>query len=322
LLGIGKESVMALLMITATLVIPIACFGMLVEFLQTGPIVTLEKMLPRMSHLNPAEGVKRMFAMDNLVELIKSILQTSILLLIAAWVVMHSMDEIADLPLSNPLKIVEAISYLVLRVFGWTCLAFVLMTFADAAYQHHSFTKKMKMSMRDIREEIKKSEGDPMVKNTRRQLAKEWSEENATQAARDANVVVVNPTHVAVALVYKPEEQKVPLISARAEEELALAMREAAEDSKIPILRNEQLARALLAAKTEDDVVPRELFNIVAEVIIWAQSVKRKLDDDEENALGNAANDTPDATNETERQPPGEDLTRYPPPPLLGSGND
>lgn len=316
LMGIGKEALMALLLISATLIIPIACFGMIVEFLQTGPIMTIEKMLPKMSHMNPVEGMKRMFSMDNLVELVKSILQTTLLILIAGWIVLNSMDEIADLPFSEPMAIIAATAHLVLRVFGWTCLAFVLMMFIDASYQHHSFTKKMKMSLRDIKQEMKDIEGDPLIKSTRKQLAQEWSQENATSAAREASVLVVNPTHVAVALVYEPEEQKVPLISARAEEDLALAMREAAESAGTPILRNEQLARALLAAEAEDDAVPRELFNIVAEVILWAQAVRQTLEAAEAPNTDATASGSSELAQE--RKPPGEDLTLYPPTQLAG----
>ena len=316
-MDIGKEAVITLLLITAALLVPIAMFGMLVEFLQSGPIMTVEKMLPKMSNLNPAEGVKRMFSMDNLVELVKSIIQTSMLLLIAGWVLLQSMDEVAVLPFSGPLSIVEASAYLVIRIFGWTCLAFILMTALDAAYQHHSFTKQMKMSMRDIKDEMKQMEGDPQMKGMRRQIAQEWSQENATSAARDASVLVVNPTHVAIALQYNPDEQKVPVISARAEEDLALAMREAAEDAGTPILRNEQLARALLAARTEDDVVPRELFNVVAQVILWAQAVRQKLEEDNDPGFDTSA--TPvDSEDPADRPPPGEDLTRYPPATLHG----
>jgi len=304
--GIGKEALMALLLISAAILIPIALFGTLVEFLQTGPIMTIEKMLPRMSHLNPVDGLKRMFNMDNLVELVKSIFQTSALLFIAGWVVYSSMDDIVDLPLTEPLAIVQAGAYLVLRVFGWTSLAFILMMFLDAAYQHHSFTKKMKMSLSDIKKEMKDNEGDPLIKGARKQIAMELSQENASSAAKNASVLVVNPTHVAVALLYEPDEQKVPVITARAEEEMALSMREAAEEAGTPILRNEQLARTLLAADTEDDVVPRELFNVVAEVILWAQGVRRTLED------------KPRQDQEEKRIPPGEDLTLYPPEALQG----
>ena len=318
LVGIGKEATMALLLITAALILPIAVFGLLVEFLQTGPVMTIEKMMPKMSNLNPVEGVKRMFTMDNFIELVKSILQTSFLLFVAAWVILNNLDDVVDLPFSEPLIILEALTYLTVRVFGWTCLAFILMTFVDAAYQHHSFTKKMMMSTSDIKREMKDMEGDPLIKGTRRQLAMEWSQEGATQAARDASVLVVNPTHVAVALMYNPEEQKVPTISARGEEEMALAMREAAEKAGTPILRNEQLARTLLAAQTEDDVVPRALFDVVAEVILWAQSVRRKLEEAEEHSTATDVSADMPADTPNDRQAPGEDLTYYPPTDLQG----
>lgn len=310
--GIGKEVIMATIVISAVVIVPVALFGLLVEFLQTGPIMTIEKIMPKMSNLNPVEGVKRMFTMDNLIDLIKSIAQTSFLIFIAGWVLLSNMDDVLDLPFTEPLAIVSAAAYLIIRVFGWTCLAFVLMMFLDAAYQHHSFQKKMMMSISDIKKEMKDMEGDPLIKGQRKQLAHEWSQEGASQAAKEANVLVVNPTHVAIALRYDPEEQKIPMISARAEDDMALAMREAAEDAGVPILRNELLARSLLASQTEDDLIPRELFDVVAEVILWAQSVKSRI---EEADKADEPLDIfePQHEPEAERIAPGEDLTRYPP---------
>lgn len=312
---IGQEAIQTLLTITAMLIIPMALFGLLVEFFQVGPIMTLEKILPRMSHLNPAEGVKRMFSMDNLVELVKSVLQTTVLVIITVLIIGHSLDDIVDLPFSSPLAIVGAITHLALRVFGWTCLAFILMMFIDAAYQHHSFTKKMKMSLRDIKQELKDTEGDPMLKGARKQLAFEWAQEGATAAARNASVLIVNPTHVAIAVLYDQEEHQVPIMSARGEEELAFAMRSAAEHAGTPILRNERLARTLLNAETEGDTIPRELFNVVAEVILWAQSVRSQLSVNNPAILANSATDHQPQNTDSQPVPkaPGEDLTLYPP---------
>lgn len=314
---IGHEALMTFLLITAALIVPIAAFGLLVEFLQTGPVMTVEKMLPKMEYLNPIQGLKRMFSMDNLMELLKSIIQTALLVVIAGWVLLHALDDIADLPFATPGHIVEAAAYLIVRVFGWTCLAFILMMFVDAAWQRHSFTKKMKMSQRDIKQENKNLEGDPQIRSTRRQLAQEWSREGATRAAREASVLVVNPTHVAIALQYLPEQQKVPSITARAENELALMMRQAAEQAGTPILRNEQLARTLLNSDAEADAVPRALFDIVAEVILWAQSVRQRLDRQQLAAMHGSDSTASTGGQNTERRPPGEDLTHYPPMPLL-----
>ena len=145
-------------------------------------------------------------------------------------------------------------------------------------------------------------EGDPQMKSHRKQTAMEWAQQGAASAAQDASVLVVNPTHIAIAINYHQTDNPVPMVTAQGEMDTAVMMRESAEEAQVPILRNQQLARTLLANTEEGDFIPHELFDIVAEVILWANQVKNKIDDDRE--------DTTDLKND--RPAPGEDLTNYP----------
>jgi type III secretion protein U len=157
------------------------------------------------------------------------------------------------------------------------------------------------MSMRDIKQEHKENEGDPMIKQQRRQAHQEWSQQSAAEAAGSANVIVVNPTHLAVALDYDREKTPVPTVSAKGEDLVARAMRESAQDNHVPILRNVELARSLYADTKEGDIIPSELFDVMAEVILWAKQVRKRID-----------NDLDDDEKSTQIEAPGEDLTRYP----------
>jgi type III secretion protein U len=177
-----------------------------------------------------------------------------------------------------------------------TVAAFVLVALLDMVWQRHSFIKKMRMSRRDIRQEMKESEGDPYVKQQRQQAHMEWTQRNAQQAARQANVLVVNPTHVAIAIDYDRDDCPVPTVSAKGEDHVARAMREAAEEAGVPIVRNIELAHDLLARGAVGAIVPADLFDIVAEVILWAREVRDHM-----------ASGTP-----PRQSAPGEDLTRYP----------
>jgi type III secretion protein U len=167
----------------------------------------------------------------------------------------------------------------------------------------------MRMSMRDIKQEMKESEGDPYVKMQRRRTQREWSQQSAQQAARTASVLVVNPTHVAIAIDYDRETTPVPIVAAKGEDLVALAMREAAQEAGVPVVRNIPLARSLLAQAEEGDVVPQDLFEIIAEVILWAREVRAEVDtqrrEHEEGAPAPEPRPRRIAT-------PGEDLTRYP----------
>lgn len=301
---LGSEAIELFLIVSAAILIPILAFGILVEFLQIGPILTFEKMKPKLSNLNPVEGIKRMFGMDNLVEVLKAIVKTAILFFIGWMVITALLPELIILPTAEPGNLAGALGQLLLYIFGWTMGIFLLLTALDASYQKYSFAKKQKMSIRDIKQEFKDTEGDPLIKGHRQQTAQEWAQEGAAQAAGGANVLVVNPTHVAVAIDYDRDLIPVPTVSAMGEDDIARAMREAAERENVPVLRNKKLARTLLADAKEGDPVPRELFDIMAEIILWAAKVRERVAFEKDNAL---------LTWDGEIQsPPGEDLTQYP----------
>jgi type III secretion protein U len=156
-------------------------------------------------------------------------------------------------------------------------LVFFFTSFTDLGYQHYSFTKKMMMSMRDIRQEMKEDEGDPYIKAKRKQLHQEWSQQNSMQAVKNANVLVVNPTHIAIAIEYGTENAPIPVVTAKGEDHLVPMMKEIAAEAGVPIMRNVPLARRLNELTEIDEFVPQETFEAVAEVLHWAQSVRDGL---------------------------------------------
>jgi len=305
---IGKEALYVLMIVSASFLIPIIVFSLLVEFLQTGPIMTFEKMKPKMEHLNPAEGLKRMFSMDNFVEVIKSIIKTAILFFIGWLVFKHFIGDIMLLPHTSASAFSDSLWDILFYFLVWTIGIFVFVAIVDHAYQKHSFTKKMRMSMRDIKQEMKDSEGDPMVKQERRQLHQEWSEEGYTAAATNADALIVNPTHIAIALNYNKETSPVPIITAIGQDEIAQKMRDAAKEAEVPVIRNIELARTLLKDAEEGEMIPRALFDIIAEVILWAQEVKKEIE--KQKIIDHAKSNQEEE--KTQRPPPGEDLTYYP----------
>jgi type III secretion protein U len=299
---LGHLSFGTLIDITAMLILPAAIIGTLIEFLQAGPVMTLEKVKPKMDHLNPASGMKRMFSLDNLVEVLKSIAKTALLFLIG-WLILRSyIPQLTTLPLTETQTIGHTFWDMFLMLMLWTVGIFSLIAILDAGYQRYSYIKKLRMSLRDIKQEYKENEGDPMIKQQRRQAHQEWSQQSAAEAARSANVIVVNPTHLAIALDYDREKVPVPTVAAKGEDFVARAMREAAESANIPILRNIELARTLYADTDEGEIVPSDLFDAIAEVILWAQQVRKQMQGEEQGQ----------ETREKSFDPPGEDLTHYP----------
>jgi len=309
--NLGWLSVKVVLALCALCLLPALAVGLLAEYLQAGPVLAFDRVKPRLEQMNPVEGVKRMFSMDNLVEVLKAVLKTALLFAIGWWVMKALLPQILLLArqapdnaaLSSGLQ--HAFWQVTLRTAAWTLGVFALLSVLDAAWQRHSFMKKMRMSRRDIQQEMKESEGDPYIKAQRRQTHQEWSQRNAAQAARNANVLIVNPTHVAIALDYDRDTCPVPTVAAKGEDEVAQAMREAAEEAGVPIVRNVELARELLAGTEVGEIVPQHLFEVVAEVILWAREVREEL---ERQRRGEAPAEAP----KRRARAPGEDATRYP----------
>lgn len=318
---LASQALRTLLSITAVTLLPVAAVGLLSEFLQAGPVFTLEKLTPKFENIDPVAGLKRMFSMDNLIEVVKAIAKTAVLLAIGWLAVKALLPQLAQLPWTPRAASAGAALWATARpVLAWTVVLFALLSVLDAAYQRWNFMKKMRMSLRDIKQEHKEQEGDPYIKGHRRQLHEEWSQRNAAGSARNANVLVVNPTHVAIAIDYDRALCPVPMVAAKGEDHVARAMREAAQEAGVPIVRNIPLARDLLARAEVGELIPADLFDVIAEVILWAREVRDELEDRRRasSVSSSTAPHTPDGTvppqpkSTRRRGPPGEDLTRYP----------
>ena len=249
--------------------------GLAVEFLQVGPIATMKKLTPNLEKMNPVEGIKKMFSMDNLVELLKSIIKSAALLGIGFYVLWKMMPDLLLLPTGVPAQMGSAVWYAITRIVIWTVVVFFFVSALDVWYQKFSYTKQLRMSRRDIRQEVKENEGDPYIKSRRRQLHQEWAQQNMLSAVRGSNVVVTNPTHIAIALRYELGDTDLPVVVAKGEGDMAEQIKRAAEEAGVPILQNVPLARGLNEKVALDDYVDSEFFDAVAEVLFWAESVQR-----------------------------------------------
>jgi type III secretion protein U len=263
-----------LVLICLPLLLAATASGLLVEFLQVGGIFAPKRVSPNTGRLNPAEGLKRMFSQDNLVEVVKSILKTTALGVIFVLVLLRILPEILRLPLGRPEDISAAHWHALLWMAVWTVGVFFLLAAGDVAYQRYAFLRKMRMSRRDIRQEFRDTEGDPYIKQRRRQLHQDWAQQNMLAAVRKSSAVVVNPEHIAVAILYEPGTTALPIVSAKGEDYEAQLIREAAEQAGVPIMRNVELARGLHENVAVDEYVTAEFFQAIAELLRWAESVR------------------------------------------------
>jgi len=287
---LGWASLLVLVSVSLLILGPAALIGIIAEFLQVGALVTTEKLKPSLDKLNPVEGLKRMFSMDNLVELIKTVAKAGLILTIAGIILWRSADAFISLVQTagwSPVahhgdKVATAMLALIrslsMQLFAWTCAVFLLVAAADRAWAHHSFIKKLRMSRRDIRQEHKDNEGDPMLRAQRRQLHEEWANQNAVAAAGKANVLLTNPTHLAIALDYDADDCPVPMIAAKGEGPLAAAMRAEAEREGVPIVRNIGLARGIWGECEVGGPIPQNSFDAIAEIILWARRARDGLE--------------------------------------------
>src|SRR5690606_13582206 len=272
---LGRMAFDTLVALTFPLLLLALFLGVIVEFLQVGPVASMKKLVPDASKLNPVEGVKKMFSMDNLVELVKAFFKSAGLIFIGGFVLYGMRHSLLMLPHAPPEAMGTAIWHGLVRIGIWTIGVFFFVSVLDAWYQKFSYLKQLRMSRRDIKQEVKENEGDPYVKQRRKQLHQEWSQQNMLNAVRGSNVVVTNPTHIAVALRFEAGDTDLPVVVAKGEGHQAEEIKRAAEEAGVPILQNVPLARGLNEKVEVDDYIATEFFDAVAEVLFWAEGIRR-----------------------------------------------
>ncbi|HEX7813947.1 type III secretion system export apparatus subunit SctU [Dyella sp.] len=275
---VGLATLETFLWLTLPWLVGAMAIAVLVEFLQVGPVFAPKKLKPDASRMNPVEGMKRLFSQENVVEVVKAIAKSALLIGLFAWVLMTLIGQFVKLPYAPPEAMGEAHWMAVKRLAVGVIFVFFFVSVLDAFYQRYAYTRKMKMSRREIKQELKENEGDPMIKGRRRQLHQEWSQQNTLAGVRKASVVVTNPTHLAIAIRYEQGEDDLPIVVAKGEDYDAALIRQAAEEAGVPIMRNVSLARSLYEKVEVDQYLPTDFFEAIAELLRWAESMRASRD--------------------------------------------
>ena len=243
--------------------------NMIATFSQTKLLISTEPLKPKLSKLNPFQGIKRLFSLKSLVELVKNLLKISVLLfLIYRYFNKAALDfyRFLDMELSQACGILfDHIFQLLLQVV----VAFTVVAFFDYLYQWWSYEKGLRMSKEEIKEEYKQMEGDPKVKGKIKEIQRKRAQQRMMQQVPRADVVIRNPTHVAVALRYKPDQDNAPVVVAMGLDELALRIVAVAEENNVAVVENVSLARSLYAATDLDREIPPEFYGPVAEILVY-----------------------------------------------------
>lgn len=241
---------------------------------QTGFIMAPEKIKPDLKKLSMVGGLKRMFSARSLMEFFKGLFKLSVVTLVAYAMAIPFMDDIALMPGYSLMEILDRIYVMSITITAGAAGVMTAIAILDFIYQKYEFTKQMRMSRQEVKDEYKQTEGDPHVKARIRKIRAERAQQRMMQNVPEADVVVTNPTHYAVALTYKMEEMQAPRLVAKGVDNLAFRIREVAEANEVPIVENPPLARALYASVELDEEIPVEHYQAVAEVISFVMQAK------------------------------------------------
>ena len=242
------------------------------SYVQIGALFTMKPLIPDATKLNPAQGLKSMFSKKKAVELVKNVLKLTLMAAVGYGVFV---DQIVHLLRAPRLDLFSAAALLrngALDLSMYLVGGLIAFGVFDLYWQRHTHKQELMMSKDEVKREYKESEGDPMVKAQREALHRQMMSEAGMRRVKEADVVVVNPTHVAVALRYREEEARAPQVVARGKGKVAAQIRELARRHRVPVVRDVTLARSLVELETDSDIPP-EFYEPVAEVLRFAWSL-------------------------------------------------
>ena len=235
---------------------------------QTGLIFSAERMKPKLDKISPIAGFKRIFGPDGLMQFGQTLLKLIAVGVICWFVLKPHMREFEVMGAMSPAMILPFARDLTIVLMGATLVFLGLTAAADFFWQRMRHAKRQRMTVQELKEDYKQTEGDPHVKAKLRQIRMQKSRQRMMQNVPQATVIVTNPTHYSVALRYEPDKgDAAPICVAKGVDALALRIREVARDAKVPIVENVPLARALYAAVDIDETIPREHFEAAAKII-------------------------------------------------------
>ncbi|TMO43835.1 flagellar biosynthesis protein FlhB [Pseudoalteromonas ruthenica] len=234
-----------------------------------------QAMAPKASKMSPMKGFKRILGPQAAVELIKALLKFALVAACAVFLIKMYFYEILHLSIETPPNNIAH----ALEIIAWMFLALsctmIVVSAVDVPYQAHNHHKQLKMTLQEVKDEYKNSEGDPQIKARIRRTQREMSQRRQMQDVPDADVVVTNPTHFSVAIKYDTEKAGAPIVLAKGADEMALQIRKIAKGNDVPLVESPVLTRALYHTTEVGEQIPEQLFTAVAQVLAYVYQLKR-----------------------------------------------
>lgn len=264
----GTAAAIVLPILVITIVTAIAA-----SFFQFGLLFSFEAAKPSAKKLNVGANLKNMFSLKNLVEFLKSILKVVVLTAVIYFLIRDSLDLLVRAPRYGLPGVGALFEQLVIRILAFTMLVYAVVAAFDYFFQKRMHLQQLRMSKDEVKREYREMEGDPQIKGMRRQLHHQMVMSDSIERTRKATVVITNPTHYAIALLYEAEETALPVVLAKGQDLMAKRMIEVAQEEDIPIMENVPLAHALMDQADVNHFIPSELIDPVAQVLRWVQEL-------------------------------------------------
>lgn len=265
------------LMITAPVLIAALLCGVVFNVVQVGFNFTTKAIEPKLSKISMAAGFKRIFSQRTLIDLVKAMIKIVLLVWVAYSEYRKRMGTFPSLMGEDLTYAIPTAMDILLSVALKLGIAFAILAPFDYMYQRWRYNKDLMMTKEEVREEYKLTEGNPQTKSRISQKQRQMSRMRMIQAVKEADVVITNPTHYAVALSYKESENKAPVVVAKGKDYLAQRIKEEAREQRVEIVENRQVARSLYFFCEVGDEVPEDLYKAVAEILAYVYRLKQKM---------------------------------------------
>jgi flagellar biosynthetic protein FlhB len=263
----------------ASLMVLLVAAGVGASALQNLPQFVGERIRPQASRISLAKGWKRLFGVQGFVEFLKSLGKLGFVVAVLCFVLSDSLRQFLAGMLTQTTDFVLVIRSMAIEILISIVVVMGLIAAADLVWSRFHWRQDLRMTKQEVKDELKQSEGDPIVKSRLRSLARDRARRRMMTAVPKATLVIANPTHYSIALRYVREEDSAPVVLAKGQDLVALKIREIAEANNIPVFEDVALARSMYKQVSVDSVIPQQFYQAVAELIrvVYANKAKRKV---------------------------------------------
>ena len=251
--------------------------GIAANYLQFGLLFTLEPLKIDLKKMDPIKGIKKIISLRAIINLVKTLLKVSFIGAVTTFIIVTNLENVLNLAFKDPWDILSTVAYLTGIMGIAAALMLVLIAVLDYMYERFDYEKNLKMSKQDIKDEHKNAEGDPLIKSKIKQRQREMAMRRMMQEVPNADVVITNPTHFAIALKYDEDSMDAPRVVAKGTDFVAQKIKMIAKENDVVMVENRPLARAMYDQVEVGDAVPEEFFKAIAEILAYVYRIKRKV---------------------------------------------